>query len=156
MLRHLKILAFFLAILAVELSPGAGAAASQMRVALVIGNASYTTKPLPTAANDAALIAQTLQAAGFDVIGARDLDEGLLRQAFGDFTDRIAKAGPDVVALVYFAGYGVQFEGENYLVPIGAEVADASNLPVVTASKQSVPATDQTTKTKTTNTGAGG
>ena len=56
MLRHLKILAFFLAILAVELSSGAGAAASQMRVALVIGNASYTTKPLPTAANDAALI----------------------------------------------------------------------------------------------------
>ena len=93
MLRHLKILAFFLAILAVVFSPGAGAAASQKRVALVIGNASYTAKPLATAANDAALIAQTLQAAGFDVIGARDLDEGLLRQAFRDFTDRITKAG---------------------------------------------------------------
>ena len=130
MLRHLKILAFFLAILAVVFSPGAGAAASQKRVALVIGNASYRAKPLATAANDAALIAQTLQVAGFDVIGARDLDEGLLRQAFRDFTDRITKAGPDAVALVYFAGYGVQFEGENYLVPVGAEVADASNLPL--------------------------
>ena len=81
MLRHLKILAFFLAI-AVVFSPGAGAAASQIRVALVIGNATYGAKPLATAANDAALIAQTLQLAGFDVIGARDLDEGSLRQAF--------------------------------------------------------------------------
>ena len=129
MLRHLKVLAFFLAILAVAFSPGAGATA-QKRVALVIGNASYRAKPLATAANDAALIAQTLQVAGFDVIGARDLDEGLLRQAFRDFTDRITKAGPDAVALVYFAGYGAQFEGENYLIPVGAEVADASDLPL--------------------------
>ena len=43
----------------------------EKRLALVIGNASYKTKPLATAVNDAALIAQTLQSAGFDVIGAR-------------------------------------------------------------------------------------
>ena len=129
MLRHLKILAFFLAIVAVVFPPGAGAAASQIRVALVIGNATYGAKPFATATNDAALIAQTLQLAGFNVIGARDLDEGLLRQAFRDFIDRIAKAGPDAAALVYFAGYAMQFEGENYLVPVGADLADATNLP---------------------------
>jgi uncharacterized caspase-like protein len=130
MQRPLKTLLAFLAFFAVVSSPEEGAAASEKRVALIIGNASYAAKPLATAANDAALIAQTLQVAGFDVIGARDLDEGLLRQAFRDFTDRITKAGPDAVAFVYFAGYGVQFEGENYLVPVGAEVGDASNLPL--------------------------
>ena len=129
MLRLLRISLTFLACLAfVSLRP-AGAVASEKRLALVVGNISYKAKPLATAANDAALIAQTLHAAGFDVTGARDLDEGLLRQAFRDFTDRITKAGPDAVALVYFAGYGVQFEGDNYLVPVDTEPTEASNLP---------------------------
>jgi Caspase domain len=60
-------------------------------------------RPLATTVNDAALIAQTLQAAGFDVVGARDLDDGL-RQTFRDLIDRVVKAGPDAVAVVYFAG----------------------------------------------------
>jgi uncharacterized caspase-like protein len=50
----------------------------------VIGNAAYQAEALPTAANDAGLIAQTLQAAGFDVLGARDLDQDTLRQTFRD------------------------------------------------------------------------
>ena len=114
---------------AVSLRP-AGAAASEKRLALVIGNASYKAKALATPVNDAALIAQTLQAAGFDVMGARDLDEGLLRQTFRDFTDKVTNAGPDAVAVVYFAGYGLQFEGENYLVPIDANIGEASDVPV--------------------------
>src|ERR1700746_771996 len=44
----------------------------EKRIALVIGNSAYQAEALPTAANDAGLIAQTLQAAGFDVFGARD------------------------------------------------------------------------------------
>lgn len=127
MRRFLKILLFFLAFLTFA-SP-AGAARSEIRLALVIGNASYKAKTLATAVNDAALIAQTLQVAGFDVTAARDLDEGSLRKAFRDFIDRVKKAGPDAVALVYFAGYGLQFEGENYLVPIAADIADASDVP---------------------------
>jgi uncharacterized caspase-like protein len=127
--RLLNLSLVLLAIFAFVSLPGAGEAASENRVALVIGNATYKARPLTTVANDAALIAQTLQAAGFDVVGRRDLDEGLLRQAFRDFTDLVLKAGPDAVVLVYFAGYGVQFEGENYLLPTDAEVTDASNLP---------------------------
>src|ERR1700732_5025840 len=106
--RLLKILIPFLAILAAVSSPSAGAASPEKRLALVIGNASYKAKALATPVNDAALIAQTLQAAGFDVMGARDLDEDLLRQAFRDFVDCVTKAGPDAVAVVYFAGYGLQ------------------------------------------------
>jgi uncharacterized caspase-like protein len=127
--RLLKISFPFLAFLAVvSLSP-AGAAAPEKRLALVIGNASYKAKTLATPVNDAALIAQTLQAAGFDVMGARDLDEDLLRQTFRDFVDGVAKAGPDAVAAVYFSGYGLQLEGENYLVPIDADFVDASDVP---------------------------
>src|SRR3954454_10115267 len=54
----------------------------EKRIALVVGNGAYAKSPLATPANDAGLIAQTLQAAGFDVVGARDLDGDTLRKSF--------------------------------------------------------------------------
>src|SRR5262245_28292832 len=63
-------------------------ASAEKRFALVIGNAGYQVGALTTPANDAGLIAQTLQAAGFDLVGARDLDQDSLRRAFRDFLDR--------------------------------------------------------------------
>jgi len=60
----------------------AGAQTAQNpRIALVIGESAYPDSALATPANDAALVAQTLQAAGFDVVGARDLDEKSVRAA---------------------------------------------------------------------------
>ena len=115
----------FGALLAVE----GRAFAAEKRMALVVGNAAYEQNPLETPANDAGLVAQTLQAAGFDVTGARDLDEDSLRHAFRDFAEKTAAAGPDAVAFVYFAGYGLQFEGENYLVPIGANITRDADIP---------------------------
>src|SRR6266851_841160 len=105
----------------------AGAAPIEKRMALVIGNGAYQAGPLATPANDAGLIAQTLQAAGFDVVGARDLDEDSLRHAFRDFVDNVSKAGPETVVAVYFGGYGLQLEGENYLVPIDANIGRDSD-----------------------------
>src|SRR3954467_7536975 len=99
-----------------------GSTAAERRIALVIGNANYQAGALPTPANDAGLVAQTLQAAGFDVSGARDLDAATLRSSFREFVEKASAAGPDTVALVYFAGYGLQFEGENYLVPVDARL----------------------------------
>jgi uncharacterized caspase-like protein len=125
-----KTLLAVLAIFAFLSAASAGAAPAEKRLALVVGNASYKAKPLATAVNDAALIAQTLRAAGFDVMGARDLDEDLLRQTFRDFVDAVRNAGPGAVAVVYFAGYGLQLEGENYLVPIDADITDASDVPL--------------------------
>ena len=61
----------------VAFSVATEAAHAEKRIALVIGNAGYQAGPLSTAANDAGLIAQTLQASGFDVVGARDLDQKL-------------------------------------------------------------------------------
>ena len=84
----------------------AAAQAQEKRIALVVGNGAYAKSPLATAANDAGLIAQTLQAAGFDVIGARDLDGDTLRKSFRDFIQKAESSGPDTVAMVYLAGYG--------------------------------------------------
>src|SRR3954451_20850602 len=65
----------------------------EKRIALVIGNAAYQAGALATPANDAGLIAQTLQAAGFDVAGARDLDQDSLRRALRDFVDKAEASG---------------------------------------------------------------
>jgi uncharacterized caspase-like protein len=110
------------------LGPAAGQQ-TERRIALVIGNGAYSAAPLQTPANDAGLIAQTLQAAGFDVVGARDLDQDSLRRAFRDFHDKAAASGPDTVAFIFLSGYGVQFEGENYFVPVDAKIDQASDVP---------------------------
>ncbi len=106
-----------------------GAFAAEHRIALVVGNANYQTGALPTPANDAGLIAQTLQAAGFDVTGARDLNQESLRQAFRDFLEKASASGPDTVAYIYLSGYGLQLEGENYFAPIDARIASDANVP---------------------------
>ena len=80
-------------------------AQSEKRIAFVVGIAAYPAAPPATAANDAGLIAQTLQAAGFDVSGARDLDGESLRAAFRDFLDKAQASEPDMVAFAYLARY---------------------------------------------------
>jgi uncharacterized caspase-like protein len=76
------------------------------------------------------LIAQTLEAAGFEVTGARDLDQDALRGALRDFLDKAGRLGSDDVALVYLGGYGLQLEGENYFVPLDARLERAVDVPV--------------------------
>ncbi len=102
--------------------------AAEKRIALVVGNSAYQAAPLATSANDAGLVAQALQAAGFDVIGARDLDEDGLRKSLRDFVEKASAAGPDAVAFVYLAGYGLQLEGENYFAPVDLRIASAADV----------------------------
>ncbi|MHC2332495.1 caspase family protein [Bradyrhizobium sp. USDA 4454] len=102
----------------------------EKRLALVVGNGAYQAGALQTAANDAGLIAQTLQAAGFDVVGARDLDAETLRKSLRDFIQKVQDAGPNAVAFVYLSGYGVQLTGENYFVPVDARIARDTDVPV--------------------------
>ena len=103
---------------------------AEIRFALVIGNDTYKAATLATPSNDAGLIADTLQSAGFTVSGARNLDQDTLRRSFREFLDRVAHAGPDAVALVYLAGVGVQFEGENYFIPVDADVKNDVDIPI--------------------------
>jgi len=121
--RIRKLIAMAFALIPLVLVFVASAAQAEKRVALVVGNAGYQVGALATPANDAGLVAQTLQAAGFDVVGARDLDQDSLRRAFSDFLEKATAAGPDTVAFIYVSGYGVQLEGENYFVPVDAKIA---------------------------------
>jgi uncharacterized caspase-like protein len=111
-------------------APGeARAQQPEKRIALVVGNGAYAKSPLATTANDAGLIAQTLQAAGFDVVGARDLDGDTLRKSFRDFIQKAQASGPGTVAMVYLAGYGVQLAGENYFIPVDSSISRDTDIP---------------------------
>jgi uncharacterized caspase-like protein len=120
---------WLLVILALTLSPHASQAAEQ-RFALVIGNDEYRAAKLATSANDAGLVADALQSAGFTVTGARNLDQATLRESFREFIGQVSAAGPDAVALVYLAGIGLQFNGENYFVPIDADIQRDVDVPL--------------------------
>jgi uncharacterized caspase-like protein len=130
----MPLLSNFLATLGILVVFTIGAAPSsaraEQRIALVLGNAAYEAGALKTTANDAGLVAQTLEAAGFEVVGARDLDHDALRRAFRDFLDKAGALGPDDVALLYLGGYGLQLEGENYFVPTDARIERASDVAV--------------------------
>jgi uncharacterized caspase-like protein len=106
------------------------AAAQEQRFALVIGNSQYKTGTLATPANDAGLVADALQAAGFTVTGASDLDQATLRESFREFINQVSAAGPDAVALVYLSGYGVQYAGDNYFVPVDADIQRDVDVPL--------------------------
>ncbi|MCK1740723.1 caspase family protein [Bradyrhizobium sp. 139] len=118
----------FVALAAAAPEP-ARAQQQEKRIALVVGNGAYAKSPLATTANDAGLIAQTLQAAGFDVVGARDLDGDTLRKSFRDFIQKAQASGPGTVAMVYLAGYGVQLAGENYFIPVDSNITRDTDIP---------------------------
>jgi uncharacterized caspase-like protein len=125
--RTFSVIALCIA-LAFGLFAPASAQQQEKRIALVVGNGAYTKSPLATAANDAGLIAQTLQAAGFDVVGARDLDGDTLRRTLRDFIQKAEASGPDTVAMVYLSGYGVQLAGENYFVPVDSAISHETDI----------------------------
>src|SRR5262245_5480268 len=118
-----RIFALILVLAALGVPELASAQAPEKRIALVVGNGGYQAGALATPANDAGLIAQTLQAAGFDVVGARDLDQDSLRRALRDFAEKATASGPDTVAFIYLTGYGLQLDGGNYFVPVDAAMA---------------------------------
>ncbi len=113
-----KFYSFFLA--AVLLLAGQPAFAEK-RVALVIGNAAYqNTARLPNPANDGATVATTLKNAGFDIVDSRhDLGAAETRRALRDFADTARDAD---IAVVYYAGHGIEVDGGNYLIPVDAKL----------------------------------
>ena len=91
------------------------------RVALVLGNSAYqNVAQLPNPINDAAVMAATLKDAGFDLVDSRhDLVAADTRRALRDFADRARDAD---IAVVYYAGHGIEVDGANYLIPVDAKL----------------------------------
>lgn len=101
----------------------------EQRVALVIGNSRYEHAPqLANPDNDAQSIAQFLNSAGFEVIEATDLTQNGMIKAVQEFSAKLASRGPNTVAMIYYAGHGVQLDGENYLIPVDAKISSPADL----------------------------
>ena len=91
------------------------------RVALVIGNSAYkNVASLPNPANDAAIVDSTLKGAGFDSVEIHlDIQLADMRRVLRDFADAARNAD---IAVVYYAGHGVEVDGSNYLIPTDAKL----------------------------------
>jgi uncharacterized caspase-like protein len=92
---------------------------AEKRVALVIGNANYqNVGHLANSATDAATLAATFKNARFDVVTLRtDLTATEMRRLLRDFGD---KARDSDIAVIYYAGHGIEVDGMNYLIPVDA------------------------------------
>jgi hypothetical protein len=108
-----------------------GPAHAETRMALVIGNSHYrSVSALPNPANDAKAVGELLTSAGFQIISASDLSLADMRVAIREFISLVSDKGADTVALVFFAGHGLQVDGENYLVPVDADIKRESDVPI--------------------------
>ena len=98
------------------------AAAADRRVALVVGNSAYSNAPkLANTVADAVGLAQLFRAAGFETVILRnDLGVMELRRAVRDFS--VTAEGADI-AVVYYAGHGIEIGGTNYLIPVDAKLS---------------------------------
>jgi tetratricopeptide (TPR) repeat protein len=100
-------------------SPGA----QKARVALVIGNADYKFGGrLANPVNDAGDFANILRKLGFDVIEGRNLDKRGMEEKIQEFTRKLDKAG---IGLFFYAGHGMQVDGDNWLIPVDARIESA-------------------------------
>ena len=96
-------------------------------MALVIGNAAYKwSRPLNNPGKDAADMAAALTRLGYDVVECHDLGVAQMRGVLGEFKHRANAAD---WALVYYAGHGSEWNGENWLIPVDAKSPYAADLP---------------------------
>jgi tetratricopeptide (TPR) repeat protein len=94
--------------------------AAKTRVALVIGNSEYKFgNRLPNPVNDAGDFANVLRKLGFDVVEGRNLDKRGMDEKIAEFARKLDKAG---IGLFFYAGHGIQVDGDNWLIPTDARI----------------------------------
>ncbi len=96
------------------------------RVALVIGNAAYKSSPLANPVNDATDMAKSLRALGFNVVLSTNITSKQIGRTLRAFRTKIK---PGDVALVFYAGHGLQINGENYLPAVDADIVGEEDVP---------------------------
>ena len=111
-------------------APAQAASQQERRVALVIGNGAYKhAPPLTNPASDARLMAESLKAIGFELVGGRAYTDMAtksdMEQAVRRFGEAIRGGG---VGLFFYAGHGVQVDGKNYLIPVAADVGAKTHI----------------------------
>jgi hypothetical protein len=98
------------------------------KVALIIGNAAYKkVSTLPNPKNDAEAVSTMLKSAGFSVVEVRhDLDHRNFTRVLRNFTDHAKTAD---IAVIFYAGHGIEFGGTNYLIPTDATIERDRDVP---------------------------
>jgi hypothetical protein len=102
-----------------DVKPKSAFQSAEHRIALVIGNSSYTTGSLKNPVNDADDMASVLKGLGCDVILKKNAALQDMEDAIRDVDNRLMKGG---VGLCFCADHGVQTCGKNFLLPVGASV----------------------------------
>src|SRR6195952_1166604 len=122
-LRHLMIPAALLV--------SGHAAWAESRLALVIGQSAYKSVPaLANPINDAKAVTQMLTESGFEVSTASDLTQSQIRDQLSEFAAKVASKGGDSIAVVFYAGHGVQIDGENFLLPVDIDPKRESDIAI--------------------------
>ncbi len=111
-----------------DATPGnADFAQNAKRVALVIGNSAYKQGRLANPVNDAKAISSRLRALGFEVVYYENLKTRDIGNMYREFRSKIAPGG---VALVFYAGHGLQFKGQNYFPAVDSEINFEEDVPL--------------------------
>ncbi len=101
-------------------------AQAERRLALVVGNDAYqNVTKLQKAVNDAKGMGETLKELGFEVTIAINTSRRAMNRTLQDFTNSIE---PDDIVMFFYAGHGVEIDGENYLLPIDVPDANSDQL----------------------------
>ena len=96
------------------------------RLALVIGNAEYDSRPLRNPEHDAEDVAEFLRSANFEVREIKNAHLAALKDAAKKFVEDVNRYE---VALVYYSGHGIEFQGRNYLIPVDASIKSDAEIP---------------------------
>ncbi|KMK67118.1 caspase family protein [Puniceibacterium sp. IMCC21224] len=108
------------------------AAGAEPRIALIVGNGSYSSvTSLENTVPDAVLMADTLRGQGFEVTILTDVEQSALNEGISQFGRDLRAAGTEATGLFYYAGHAVQSFGTNFLLPTDAALADAADLSLV-------------------------
>ena len=120
----------FFVCLALLLWSSAGLAEElRKNVALVIGNSAYQAPHgAASAINDGRIMADALKALGFEVFAFSDLNQRKMHRALLEFRETLRERGGSTVAFVFFAGTALELQGQNYLIPVDAQIENARDV----------------------------
>jgi hypothetical protein len=106
-----------------------GSALAQPKLALVVGNSNYESSPLSSPGHDVDAIEKILTRLNFVVARKKNLNQNAFREELRDFSVRLKKS-PGAIAFFYYSGHGMQVNGNNYLVPIGAKIESEADVSI--------------------------
>lgn len=124
-MQFLRLTYYTLLFLGAQMFLADSVVAQERRTALLIGNNAYQKAPLVNPVNDAQAMAAKLGALGFTVTKLENASKGQMSEAIRNFGNAIKGGG---VGLFYFAGHGIQANGENFLIPVDADIQDMNQV----------------------------